>query len=220
MNDMAMNNTAELTGEIVSSFIFSHSCNGENFYKTYLKTLRKSEHFDTIPIMVSDRLFDVNIAKNCIGVVATVVGQFRSHNGYGGKKNTLELFMFATEFHLGTAEEDINLARLNGFICKKPVYRTTPANREITDLLIAVNRSCGKSDYIPCIAWSRNARYASKLSIGTKVELEGRIQSREYLKKLDDGSCEARTAYEVSASRIEVVESEENEDESRSEENL
>lgn len=210
MNDMAINNTAELTGEIVSNFIFNHTCNGENFYKTYLKVSRKSENFDTIPIMVSDRLFDVNIAKDCIGLVATAAGQFRSHNAYDGRKNTLELFMFATEFYLGTTEEDLNFAYLNGFICKKPVHRTTPANREITDLLIAVNRSYGKSDYIPCIVWGRNARYASKLSVGTKVKLEGRIQSREYLKKLDDEAYETRTAYEVSVSKIGVLKSEGN----------
>lgn len=205
MNDVRVNNTAELAGEIVSDFTFSHNCNGESFYSMYLRVLRKSGNSDTIPVMVSDRLVDV--AKNCIGYQAMIVGQFRSHNNNNEGKGKLELFVFATEFHFGE-KEVVNSVYLNGYICKPTAYRTTPFGREIADVLIAVNRPYNKSDYIPCILWGRNARYASKLEVGTHIQLEGRIQSREYIKKLDDGTQETRTAYEASVSRIDVAESE------------
>lgn len=209
-----MNNFAEITGTIVSNFIFSHECKGGKFYEIKLEALRQSGATDTVRIIVSDHLLDVKTENGFVGKRARVTGQVRTYNRYIEGKNKLEIFIFANDFSLDTDSLEINRICLDGFVCKEPIYRKTPLGREITDVLIATNRQYCKSDYIPCILWGRNARYASKLEVGTHIQLEGRIQSREYLKKLDDGSYETRTAYEASVSRIDVVEeSEENEDE-------
>lgn len=219
MNKLS-NNSVHMTGEIVSEFAFSHECAGERFYTSKLKVARNSGYSDTIPIMTSDRLIAAE-SKGFAGLKSSVIGQFRSHNEYVGGKKVLELYVFVLDIAIvDFSNEDDNKISLNGYICKPPIYRKTPLGREIADLLIAANRSYGKPDYIPCIVWGRNARYISQFSVGTEVKLKGRIQSREYLKKLEDGTQETRIAYEVSVSRIDVVESKENEDESRSEENL
>lgn len=209
------NNRATISGEIVSGFLFSHELFGERFYNFDLKSRRESGTVDIIPVMISERL--VNVNEKHMGKRVLLKGQFRSYNHHVGVKNHLILFMFATEYEEDDSERDCNKIMLNGFICKQPVYRETPLGREVADIFLAVNRSYGKSDYIPCICWGRNARFAEDLEVGTNIKIEGRMQSREYKKKLSDEEVETRTAYEISASKITVIE--ETEDNENEEEN-
>jgi single-stranded DNA-binding protein len=200
------NNRVHLIGEIKTNPEFNHEVYGEGFYLMTLAVKRQSETIDTIPLMVSDRLINVN--EDLIGCIVEVKGQFRSYNKHEETKNRLILSVFTTEFRfLGEDEtyEDINRITLDGFICKEPVYRTTPLGREICDMLIAVNRPYGKSDYIPAICWGRNAKFASGLNVGEHVSITGRIQSRIYQKKIDETHTENKTAYEVSLSKIEQL---------------
>ncbi len=201
------NNRATICGEIVSDFTFSHDVFGEGFYIANLSSKRASETVDTIPIMVSERLVDVKM--DWVGRKARIKGQFRSHNKRKKDKRRLILYVFALEFE--EIEElpysyDCNGILLDGYICKDPVYRETPLGREITDIMLAANRSYGKSDYIPCICWGRNARFSGNLAIGTHIKIIGRIQSREYKKRISDAEIETRTAYEVSVSKIYMIE--------------
>lgn len=201
------NNTVVLNGEIVSRFTFSHEVAGEGFYMIDLAVKRLSDQVDIIPVMVSDRLLDMS--WDYIGQTAQVCGQYRSYNLQEGTSKHLLLYVFARELYF--IQPDLvdatksNSIVLNGYLCKNPNYRETPLGRKITDILIAVNRSYAKSDYIPCIVWGRNARYAAGLEVGSAIEIAGRIQSREYQKCLEGGSVEARTAYEVSISKINLV---------------
>lgn len=197
----ADNNRVSLSGTISEECTFSHVVYGEGFYIFKMDVRRLSDNDDILPVTVSERLIDVNSLKK--GMYVNVKGQLRSYNHYSGNKNRLILTAFAREISLDEESlQNPNEIFLNGFVCKKPIYRITPFGREITDLLIAVNRSYGKSDYIPCIAWGRNAKFAGSLEIGTNIELWGRIQSRTYQKRLDDDRVEERTAYEVSISKI------------------
>ena len=201
------NNQVSIVGEIVSDFRFSHEVYGEGFYVVDVAVNRLSNFMDYIPLMISERLIDVN--EDYIGQTIYVMGQFRSFNRHEEKKNRLVLSVFVRELELlDEIDEDIktNQIFLDGYICKDPIYRKTPLGREIADLLIAVNRSYGKSDYIPCICWGRNARFAGKFEVGTHIHLWGRIQSRTYQKRLDNDVVEKRTAYEISVSKIECVE--------------
>lgn len=203
MEEVIKNNKVTIMGEIVSGFIFSHEIYGEGFYMVDVRCQRLSENFDTVPVMVSERLMDVD--KDCFGQLVSISGQFRSYNRHEEMKNRLILSVFAREIEFldevpGGSES--NQIFLDGYICKEPVYRKTPTGREIADLLLAVNRPYGKSDYIPCICWGGNARYASNFKVGERCAIWGRIQSREYMKKLDDERTETRTAYEVSVSKI------------------
>lgn len=201
------NNVVHITGEIAREFTFSHECAGERFYTSELKVERSSGYSDIVPIMVSDRLIATE-SKGFAGLKASAIGQFRSYNECVDGKKKLKLYVFVLDIAIvDFSSKYDNSISLNGYICKEPVYRETPLGREIADLLLAMNRPYGKSDYIPCICWGRNARYISQFPAGTEVELEGRIQSREYIKKLDDGTQETRTAYEVSVSKIDVAES-------------
>lgn len=221
-DDFLKNNQVAIIGEIASVFTYRHEIFGEGFYMVDIKVQRLSDSFDIIPMMVSERLIDVTADYR--GYFVEVAGQFRSYNRHEEGKSHLVLYVFAREIgFLEEIEKDErnNQIFLDGYICKDSVFRITPSRREITDLLLAVNRPYNKSDYIPCIAWGRDARYISRLKVGTHIQLDGRIQSREYTKYFDDGTQETRTAYEVSVSRIDVVEeSEENEDESGSEKNM
>lgn len=204
------NNQVTIAGEVVSDFTFSHEIYGENFFLVNIAVSRLSDSCDIIPVMVSDRLMDVK--GDYKGCILQASGQFRSYNRHEETKNRLVLSVFAREVsfvEIPEGEQNPNHIFLDGYVCKKPVYRKTPLGREIADVLLAVNRPYGKSDYIPCICWGRNARYVSTLEAGTHLKLSGRIQSREYEKKLVDGTIDARTAYEVSISKIEVVEGEE-----------
>lgn len=197
-------------GEIVSDFSYSHEIFGEGFYMVDVKCKRLSESYDIIPVMVSERLIDVT--DSYIGSLICVVGQFRSYNRHEEHKNRLVLSVFAREINFIEEMEEsskTNQIFLDGYICKEPVYRKTPLGREIADLLLAVNRPYGKSDYIPCICWGRNARYASNFEVGERCLVWGRIQSREYMKKLSDEELEKRIAYEVSVSKLELPEEDE-----------
>lgn len=210
MNRIIENNQVTISGEIASGFNFSHELYGEKFYIVNLKIQRTSGTDDIVPVTVSDRLVDVS--NDCIGKIVRVDGQFRSCNKQDGEKKRLVLSVFAQEFDLVGEDVSINNDNhifLDGYICKEPIYRKTPLGREIADLLLAINRPYGKSDYIPCVCWGRNARYAEKLKVGEHCSVTGRIQSRIYIKTLDDGSTEERTAYEVSVSKLEVLKDEE-----------
>ena len=200
------NNQVTIMGEIVSTFEFSHEVFGEGFYMVDVSVRRLSNSVDTIPVMISERLIDVE--QDYRGEFLMVSGQFRSYNRHDEQKNRLVLSVFARE--VSFIEEELDGAKTNnilldGYICKLPIYRKTPLGREIADLLLAVNRPYGKSDYIPCICWGRNARFASAFEVGEHVQVLGRIQSREYVKKLSETETEKRTAYEVSVSKLECL---------------
>ena len=201
---MCENNQVSIVGEIISGFEYSHEVYGEGFYMMEVSVRRLSDFVDYIPVMVSERLIDVT--ADYVGQEVYIGGQFRSFNRHEEKKNRLILTVFARELEIIEEEEEpANQSFLDGYICKEAIYRKTPLGREIADLLVAVNRSYGKSDYIPCICWGRNARYASGFEVGAHVQIWGRIQSRDYVKKLDETQVEQRTAYEVSVSKIELI---------------
>ena len=194
-------------GKIDTGFTFSHQVFGEGFYTMEILVRRLSDSEDRIPVMVSERLLDVT--QDYTGEYIEIQGQFRSYNRHEEKHNRLVLSVFARELKFVEEDEEtvpLNQIFLDGYICKTPIYRKTPLGREIADILLAVNRPYGKSDYIPCIAWGRNARYASNFQVGTRVCIWGRVQSREYTKKISESECEKRVAYEVSVSKLECVE--------------
>ena len=201
------NNQVSIMGKIISGFTFSHEVFGEGFYMMDVSVQRLSDSSDVVPVMVSERLID--ITQDYEGEYIQIYGQFRSYNRHEEKKNRLVLSVFAREVNF-VEEEGDNVKStqifLDGYICKTPVYRRTPLGREISDLLLAVNRPYGKSDYIPCICWGRNARFTAGFEIGGHVQVWGRIQSREYVKKLDEETTEKRIAYEVSVSKLELIE--------------
>ena len=204
------NNQVSIMGKVASGFTFSHQVYGEGFYLVDVLVKRLSDSEDRIPLMVSERLVDVT--QDYEGEYIMVQGQFRSYNRHEEKKNRLVLSVFVRELTFVEEADDsikTNQIFLDGYICKPPVYRKTPLGREIADLLLAVNRPYGKSDYIPCICWGRNARYASAFEVGGHVLIWGRIQSREYIKKLGENETEKRVAYEVSVSKVEFIEDEE-----------
>lgn len=204
MNNMMNNNIVAVTGTVVTGLEFSHEVLGEKFYTMTVAVARKSETDDFLPVLVSERLVD--ITKNYVDEQVKIQGQYRSCNVHTETTHRLVLQIFAREFEVVSKEEwDSNSIELNGFICKQPVYRTTPLGREICDVLVAVNRAYGKSDYIPCVVWGRNAKYLADQKIGAQISLSGRIQSREYVKKMDELHSETRTAYEVSVAKVEVV---------------
>lgn len=206
------NNQLVLVGKVTSDKRFSHEIYGEKFYIFDLSVPRLSGNADNIPITISERLLleeDLEIGKNVI-----IEGQFRSYNSFENERNRLVLTVFAKEIKFAedqeeefkpTKENTSNEVILDGFICKKPIYRKTPFGREIADILLAVNRAYNKSDYIPCIAWGRNARFCENIPVGTEVRIIGRVQSRQYEKKYEDGTSEIKIAYEVSVASLEVI---------------
>ena len=196
------NNKVYLSGQIASAPEFSHEIMGENFYDLTISVARLSGQHDLIPITVSDRLMDGVDFE--IGNLIGLIGQFRSYNKIVDGKSKLVLRVFVREI-CECDEKSPNLIEIEGYVCKQPVYRTTPFKREIADLLVAVNRAYNKSDYIPAIAWGSNARYASTFRVGAKLHLVGRIHSRLYQKALDDGTVEERVAYEVSITKFDAV---------------
>lgn len=198
------NNSARLVGTIIEELKFSHSVLGEKFFETKICVQRKSENTDIIPVIISERI--MNGEQNWYGKKVWLYGQFRSHNADDGNRRRLFLQFFVQEWHFADDEKyDKNDIALDGYIVKNPIYRETPSGYRICDLLIAVNRNYAKSDYIPCIAWGRTAVYAATLDVGTRIRIDGRIQSREYEKKLSETETEKRTAYEVSVLMMEVV---------------
>ena len=202
------NNKVFIMGEIVSEAAFSHEVYGEGFYDLNVRVMRLSGQADVLPVTVSERLITDGELK--IGATLCALGQFRSYNKIENGKSRLMLTVFVRELVDMPPSKNPNSIVLSGYICKPPVYRTTPFNREIADLLIAVNRAYNKSDYIPCIAWGRNARFVKNLQVGDKIALSGRIQSREYQKRLSDYEVKTMTAYEVSVSKLAAYDSAEN----------
>ena len=199
------NNQVVVMGTIVSDFVYSHEIFGEGFYMVDVEVERLSDSSDVIPVMVSERL--MNVEEDYKGYKIAVTGQFRSYNRHEEKKNRLILSVFAREVEfINEIEESSKSNQIyrDGYICKEPSYRKTPLGREIADLLIAVNRPYGKSDYIPCICWGRNARFASNFTVGSRCAIWGRIQSREYMKKISEEEAVKRVAYEVSVSKLEL----------------
>ncbi|HHZ12911.1 MAG: single-stranded DNA-binding protein [Caldicoprobacterales bacterium] len=201
---IADNNKVVIVGKVNGPMEFSHEIFGENFFQFDLSVPRLSDYVDLLPVTVSERL--LSGIELLDGMEITVEGQLRSYNKIIGGHNRLILTVFAREiFLIGEGTKNPNQIYLNGFICKKPVYRVTPLKREITDILLAVNRAYGKSDYIPTIAWGRNARFSQHLNVGDNIKIWGRIQSRTYQKKLSNGEVIEKMAYEVSISKMEVV---------------
>ena len=215
------NNYLTLVGKVTGEKKFSHEIYGEKFYVFNLEIARLSGNADIIPITVSERIITDEMLMQ--GKQLLVKGQFRSYNSYDNEKNRLILTVFAkdvVELEENNEEEENEMAKkdtvtnevvLVGYICKKPIYRQTPFGREIADVLLAVNRAYNKSDYIPTIAWGRNARFCQNLEVGTKVKLVGRVQSRMYEKKHEDGTVENRVAYEVSIGSLEIVDEDDTE---------
>lgn len=204
-DNINLNNEVVLRGTVASELNFSHEVYAEGFYSFLLDVPRLSDISDIINITVSERLIkDLNIKP---GDVVTVNGQFRSYNNYSDQGSKLILTVFARDISVKDdtdSKQNPNHIFLNGFLCKKPVYRTTPFGREITDILVAVNRAYNKSDYIPCIAWGRNARFAGSLEVGENIKIWGRIQSREYQKRISEQDTITKTAYEISISKMEI----------------
>lgn len=194
------NNKLHLTGTVTQSPVYSHEVCGEEFYETKLSVPRLSGQEDVIPVTVSDRLLTRNELK--VGERISIYGQFRSYNKPEGEHSRLILTAFAREILPADDEVNPNTIEILGYICKQPVYRTTPFKREICDVLLAVNRAYNKSDYIPCIMWGRNARFIKDMPIGERLWVTGRVQSRIYTKCLSEEVSEERVAYEVSVSKI------------------
>ena len=220
------NNHLTLVGKVTSEKVFSHEIYGEKFYIFNLAVPRLSGNADIIPITISERLL-TNVELN-IDSKVSIDGQFRSYNSYQNEKSRLILTVFAKDVHfLTNQEEEITVGKdvvsneviLDGYLCKKPIYRKTPFGREISDILLAVNRAYNKSDYIPCIAWGRTARFCENLDVGTELKVIGRVQSREYEKKYEDGTIEKRVAYEVSVSSLELSKKDGEENEAEADEN-
>ena len=222
------NNYLTLVGKVTGEKKFSHEIYGERFYIFNLEIPRLSGTSDLIPITISERLITEETLKE--GQKLLVKGQFRSYNSYESEKNRLILTVFAKDVRIIIDEEEneeesefvkkdviTNEVVLIGYVCKKPIYRQTPFGREIADILLAVNRAYNKSDYIPCIAWGRNARFCQNLEIGSRIKLVGRVQSRNYEKKHEDGTVEIRVAYEVSIGSLEVIEEKDGQNEENQE---
>lgn len=204
MENLLENNQVTLVGEVATGFQYSHEMFGEGFYTFEVAIERTSSFVDYIPVIVSERLIDIN--TDIRGCFVCVNGQYRSFNKHEESRSKLILSVFAREIEVldNNDYEFVNNVFLDCHVCKEPVYRKTPLGREITDLIVAVNRGYGKSDYLPCVLWGRNARYASTFEVGTVVKLWGRVQSRPYAKKISDTEFEERIAYEVSVSKIEM----------------
>ena len=215
------NNYLTLLGNVTGEKRFSHEIYGEKFYTFDLAIPRLSGNADIIPITISERLITDDMLTE--GKKLLIKGQFRSYNSYENEKNRLILTVFAKDIlevnepeneeenEMVKKEETTNEVVLIGFVCKKPIYRQTPFGREISDLLLAVNRAYNKSDYIPTIAWGRNARFCQNLEVGAQVKIIGRVQSRQYEKKYEDGTSEIKVAYEVSVCSLELLNEEDSE---------
>ena len=202
------NNRVFLMGEIVSEATFSHEVYGEGFYEFFVRVMRLSGQADVLPVTISERLIEGHSLVK--GGTLCALGQFRSYNKLEGGRSRLMLTVFVREILASAPTANPNSIVLSGYLCKPPVYRTTPFNREIADMLLAVNRAYNKSDYIPCIAWGRNARFVQNLKVGDRVALSGRIQSREYVKRLSETEQVTMTAYEVSVSKLAAFDEDEN----------
>lgn len=192
------NNHVLLKGKIKELPTYSHTVMGEGFFEMFVEVERLSEEVDVLPVTISERL----IENFKIGDEIGIIGQFRSYNKLENGRSKLMLTIFVKELVNPKDMSEINQIYLIGYICKEPIYRTTPFGREICDMLLAVNRAYNKSDYLPCISWGRNARFVRDLEVGEKLEVQGRIQSRRYQKHKEDGTVESKVAYEISLSSV------------------
>lgn len=206
MSEYNENNHVEICGKIVTEPTLSHEVYAEKFYIFTLQVMRLSDTADFINVLISERLFTPELDLK-EGMSVKITGQFRSYNNYTGDGNRLVLTVFTKEIECyePVGSDNPNCITLDGYICKLPTYRVTPFGREIADILIAVNRSYSKSDYIPAIAWGRNARFCRDAPVGTRVKITGRIQSREYVKHIDEETQVKKTAFEVSVSKMEFL---------------
>lgn len=198
---MNENNNVRITG-YVDKFVYDHAAYDERFYSSYVHSQRRSGTVDDIPIIASQYLIH---KKDFAGKYVEIEGEFRSMNVHAGEKSRLVLQLFVKNIQIVKVKESVddeNEIVLDGFLVKKPIYRITPNGRQIADLMIAVNRPLGRSDYIPCICWGKSAKWAENLEVGTEIFVQGRIQSREYIKRLSEDESEIRTAYEVSIGRM------------------
>lgn len=204
LEDTTDNNLIIISGDIDSKLIFSHEIYGEGFYSCFINVHRLSNNYDRIPITFSERL--INLEKLKMGIFVEINGQFRSYNNYNESHSKLVLNVFAKDIKINNDEKKVykNQIYLNGYLCKKPIYRVTPLGREIADLLVAVNRAYNKSDYIPCIAWGRNARFSEGLSVASHLKVWGRVQSRKYQKRRSNAEVEMKIAFEMSVSKMEL----------------
>lgn len=203
---IVQNNEVNVVGKVIGDMRFSHKVYGEGFYTFDIEVPRLSDSMDQLPVTISERLLPG--IGDITGKTVEILGQFRSYNQYDEGRNRLILTIFVIELKVVSdleIDKSKNHIHLNGYVCKDPIYRTTPFGREITDLLVAVNRSYHKSDYIPCITWGRNARYAQHLKTGDNISIWGRIQSRTYQKRLENGEVLTRIAYEMSISKMELT---------------
>lgn len=206
-NDFRLNtqnnyNMINLKGKLCNDFIFDHEIYGEKFYATSININRLSGTCDTLPLIISERL--IQISKNYLNSFVSISGQIRTRNITDGDKTHLQIYIFVKEIYTSDDEQNLNIVKLHGFICKDSSYRTTPNGREISDVLLAVNRTCKRSDYIPCICWNRNAKFANSLPVGSEITITGRMQSRKYTKQMDDGLVD-KVAYEISVNTIECI---------------
>lgn len=202
MDMISENNYVRLVGVMAGRPEYSHSSRGQDFYTFPLEVLRLSGNCDTINIIVRPEMLEgLEIAER--GKLC-VCGQLRTFNNRRGEGAKLVITVFARELQL-CDDDDSNLVELIGTLCKAPNLRCTPMGRDICDLMLAVNRHYGRSDYLPCICWGVRAREAAAWTVGTRVRLTGRIQSRRYIKLSEAGSVE-KTAYEVSVTEIEPLE--------------
>ncbi|MDR0856255.1 MAG: single-stranded DNA-binding protein [Clostridiales bacterium] len=198
--EFSESNLVYLVGTVAEAPVFAHEVMGEGFYELKLAVQRLSDSTDILPVTISERLMTGRDMH--VGTQLSLEGQFRSYNKPDGGRSRLMLTVFVRELIDADTGRNPNTIELTGYLCKPPVYRTTPFKREISDLLLAVNRAYNKSDYIPCICWGRNARYAKDLRVGARVTVSGRIQSREYQKRTEDGGAVTKTAFEVSVSKV------------------
>ena len=203
MNETFTNNQAEISGKVLSEFQYTHQIYDKTFYITYLSVKRQGSYADKIPVMVSEEIIDKSM--NYTGRNVFAAGQFRSYISYEAEKHKKTLYFFAKKLSFINDSIFINTIYLDGYICKKPIFRLTPLGREIADLMIAVNRTYRKSDYIPCICWNSHARFASELVVGSHIQSWGRIQSREYEKAISEHKTERKIAYEVSINQIQYA---------------
>lgn len=206
--EMMNNNAATLCGVVQSKPVFSHQMYGEGFYESTLSVPRLSEQLDVIPFTISERLLDGSGIEE--GSLVTFAGQLRSYNKMVDGKSKLLLTLFVREILDNDETRNPNTIDITGYVCKEPIYRMTPFKREICDVLLAVNRAYNKSDYLPCIAWGRNARFVKEIPVGDKITVNGRIQSRIYQKVDEEGNVNERVAYEVSINRVEAIREEDN----------
>ncbi len=204
------NNKGKIKGTILEKVENFYQVEDEIFYEGKLVVDRLSGSKDIIPFTISEKIIKAYKLTLDAGENVGFIGELRSYNKVEGGRSRLILSFFVKEVLQSEEESFINELLLTGYICKEPVYRTTPFNRQICDVLLAVNRmNYNRSDYIPCIMWGRNAKLIQTQKVGTKINLFGRIQSRDYRKDLGNGEFEERTAYEVSVQKIEIQENEE-----------